>query len=245
MIRLDMVPPVLVWIFHGPTAQFTDDAYLDALSDIAKAFRELTGNNHRSYMCIGGADFNCQVGVCRGAAGKFSKGESPGEVETARAIYGFLADQGMKIANAFVDVGFTRYPPSDLLGHHPSPIDGIAVSRNLAFWFIGKGPLPFEPPSDHVPLGCQIVVRRPSRRYRVRVFNSGILGQSGPRKSASTWQPRDQGSSKIESENAVLERQDIEGFACETLQIAMEERHWEEKPEDGELQHLFGPSQSY
>ena len=59
-IRLDMVPPVLVWTFHGPTAQFTDDDYVDALSDIVKTFREMTGNNHRSYMCIGGADLNCQ-----------------------------------------------------------------------------------------------------------------------------------------------------------------------------------------
>ena len=51
--RLDMMPPLLVWTFHGPSAQFSDDTYLDALSDLAKALRELTRNNHRSYVCIG------------------------------------------------------------------------------------------------------------------------------------------------------------------------------------------------
>ena len=26
------------------------------------AFHEMTGRNNRSYVCIGGADFNCQLG---------------------------------------------------------------------------------------------------------------------------------------------------------------------------------------
>ena len=36
VLHLDMVPPVLVWTFHGPSAQFIDEDYVDVLSDLAK-----------------------------------------------------------------------------------------------------------------------------------------------------------------------------------------------------------------
>ena len=165
-LRLDVLPPVLVWTFHGPTAQFSDDEYVDALGDIVKAFHDMTGKNIQRYVCIGGVDCNCQLGTCRGVTGRFCKGERPGEAERAREIYGFLAERVLRVANTFLDVGFTRFPPSDLLGHAPSQIDGIVISQKLAYRFIGKGPLPFQPPSDHVPLGCQIFARRPQRGLR-------------------------------------------------------------------------------
>ena len=39
-LRLDILPPVLVWTFHGPTAQFSDDEYVPSANafDIPGAF---------------------------------------------------------------------------------------------------------------------------------------------------------------------------------------------------------------
>ena len=51
-LRLDTLPPVLVWIFHGPTAQFSDDEYVDALGDIVKAFHEMTGKTLRAMFAL-------------------------------------------------------------------------------------------------------------------------------------------------------------------------------------------------
>ena len=32
--RLDLVPPVVLWAFHGPTGQFSEDTYADSLCAI-------------------------------------------------------------------------------------------------------------------------------------------------------------------------------------------------------------------
>ena len=108
--RLDVIPPVLVWTFHGPTAQFTDDDYADALADIVKAFHEMAGRNTQSYVCIGGVDFKCQLGFCRGVTGRYSKGERPGEAERARELYGFLAKQGLRVVNTFLMLASLAFP---------------------------------------------------------------------------------------------------------------------------------------
>ena len=130
---------------RGPTVQFSDETYLDALSDLTKAFRELSRCNHQSYVCIGGVDFNCQMGFCKGVTGKHCKGD------------------------------------------YPSQIDGIVVSNALAFRDVGKGPLLFQPPSDHVPLGFQAVSRKASRKKRAQIFSTGLAGKvCGPR-SAPTF----------------------------------------------------------
>ena len=105
------LPPVLVWTFHGPTAQFSEDEYADALGGYREGFSRDDWKNIQSYVCIGGVDFNCQLGQCRGVTGRYCKGERLGEAERAREIYGFLAERGLRVANTFLDVGFTRFPP--------------------------------------------------------------------------------------------------------------------------------------
>ena len=51
-LRLDVLPPVLVWTFHGPTAQFSEDEYVDALGDIVKAFHEMIGKIFRAMFAL-------------------------------------------------------------------------------------------------------------------------------------------------------------------------------------------------
>ena len=183
---------------------------------------------------------NASWGACRGVTGRYCKGERPGEAERAREIHGFLAERGLRVVNTFLDVGFTCFPPSELLGHAPSQIDGIVASQKLAYRFIGKGPLPFQPPSDHVPLGFQIFAKRPQRRHRANLFKTGVLGNSPSRRAAPTfWQPRQLDDFRTRVRLTSLEHSSIQEFSESTLQISNEERHWDPKPEDGELRDLF------
>ena len=139
------------------------------MCDLVKAIKEISIHQGQRTFCIGGADFNCQWGECRDLTGRFSKGERVGETERAREIYGFLASQGMRIANSFVDLGFTRFPP-DSLDQRPSQIDGICVSHSLAFRSLGRCTLPYQPPSDHVPLCFEIIARKVNKRDRAALF---------------------------------------------------------------------------
>ena len=139
-------------------------------------------------------------------------------------------------------MGFTRFPPSDLLGHAPSQIDGIVVSQKLAYRFVGKGPLPFQPPSDHVPFGFHIFAPQPNRGEvtGLAYFGTGVLGADAQKRAAPTfWQPCDVEDFRQRMRLAALEQSSIAKFADSTLHIANEERYWEPKLEDSELKDLF------
>ena len=106
------------------------------------------------------------------------------------------------------------FPPSDLLGHAPSQIDGIVLSQKLAYRFIGKGPLPFQPPSDHVPLGFQIFAKRPQRGHRATLFKTGVLGGLPSRTAAPTfWQPRKLEDFRQRMRLEALEHANIQDFS--------------------------------
>ena len=214
----------LIWFLRfwsGLFAQFSNDVYADALSDITKAFCELSGANNRSYVALG-----VLISIASWGGAKESPESSAKVKDLVKLkkleIYRFLAKQGMKIASVFMDIGLTRFLPSDLQGHHPSQIDGVVVSNALALRYVGKAPFTTKHLLIMPLLALRLLPGRLREKNVHKVSLRELLVENVVRKVPRPGRPGVQKISGNECEMLCLKKNTIDGFAHTTLNIAME-----------------------
>ena len=73
MVRLEMVPPVLLWSFHAPQHQLSNDTFESSILELQQAIFDLSKGQHHQMLQIGGGDLNTQVGPKKGLVGRFAR----------------------------------------------------------------------------------------------------------------------------------------------------------------------------
>ena len=85
LIRLELSPPLLLWSYHAPQHQLSNETFEDSVSELQQAILDLSYGKAKRLLHIGGGDLNTQVSPIKGVIGRFAKGERQSDRERARS----------------------------------------------------------------------------------------------------------------------------------------------------------------